>query len=110
MIHAMSNVQEDLQRDNLGDPSYDEAIQLAMDKRQPEYIGDLMERALNFPELKMRDNRFPGQMTYNWSESYIHDYHLNTPVSVIFNVSALATYSCLMLSTGYIPSTLLAMI
>lgn len=59
MIHAMSNVQEDLQRDNLGDPSYDEAFQLAMDKRQPEYISDLMERALNFPELKVRDNHFP---------------------------------------------------
>ncbi|KIR51586.1 hypothetical protein I315_05809 [Cryptococcus gattii Ru294] len=56
MIHAMSNVQEDLQRDNLGDPSYDEAFQLAMDKRQPEYIGDLMERALNFPELKCFGN------------------------------------------------------
>ncbi|OWZ60718.1 hypothetical protein AYX15_07009 [Cryptococcus neoformans] len=37
MIHAMSNVQEDLQRDNLGDPSYEQAFQLAMDKRQPEY-------------------------------------------------------------------------
>lgn len=59
MIHAMSNVQEDLQRDNLGDPSYDEAFQLAMDKRQPEYIGDSMERASNFPELKVRDNHFP---------------------------------------------------
>lgn len=59
MIHAMPNVQEDLQRDNLGDPSYDEAFQLAMDKRQPEYIGDSMERALSFPELKVRDNHFP---------------------------------------------------
>lgn len=58
MIHAMSNVQEDLQRDNLGDPSYEQAFQLAMDKRQPEYIGDLMERALSFPELKVRDNHF----------------------------------------------------
>nr|KIR49591.1 hypothetical protein I312_00679 [Cryptococcus bacillisporus CA1280] len=55
MIHAMPNVQEDLQRDNLGDPSYDEAFQLAMDKRQPEYIGDSMERALSFPELKSID-------------------------------------------------------
>ncbi|UOH83677.1 hypothetical protein LQV05_006411 [Cryptococcus neoformans] len=56
MIHAMSNVQEDLQRDNLGDPSYEQAFQLAMDKRQPEYIGDLMERALSFPELKCFGN------------------------------------------------------
>lgn len=59
MIHAMSNVQEDLQRDNLKDLSYDEAFQLAMDKRQTEYIGDLMESTSNFPELKVRDNHFP---------------------------------------------------